>query len=269
MRDDLVSIVMPVYNGEDFIEDAVRSVQNQTVSNWELLISDDCSSDDSLEIATAFERTDPRIRVIKTGSRSGPAAARNRAIRLSAGRWIAFLDCDDAWHPEKLASTLRFMARKNLALAFTAYNRKSSSGVEPIFVPRSVTLSALLKTNFIATSTVILDRRHVPKFAMNESVGYDDYFAWLEIFRRGLPAAGLNRELTTYRKSQASVSSDKLRSARAVLRMMWRDLQLSPPEVIWYFLNYSLRGAIKHLKVFRWVRYLLAIPARKARKSSE
>jgi len=263
---NLVSIVMPVYNGADFIEDAVRSVQKQTIQNWELLIADDFSSDDSLKISVAFQKSDPRIRVITTLGRSGPAAARNRAIQRASGRWIAFLDCDDIWHPEKLAATLSFMSQKKLALAFTAYNRKSGSGLESIFVPNSVTMSSLLKTNFIATSTVVIDRGYVPNFAMNESVGYDDYFAWLEILRRGLSAAGLNRELTTYRKSRGSVSSDKLRSARSVFVMMWKDLQLSTPEVIWYFSNYSLRGAVKHFKIFRPLRYLVALAVKKRRK---
>ena len=266
MRSHRVSIVMPVFNGADFIREAILSVQAQTTSNWELIIADDLSSDDSVAIARAFAESDNRIHVISASHRNGPAAARNRAIQFAAGRWIAFLDCDDTWHPEKLTSTLTFMRKRNLALAYTAYIRLSGSKTEFIAVPSSASLSSLLKTNFIATSTVVIDRNFVPNVVMNELVGYDDYFAWLEILRAALPVGGLDQALTTYRKSRGSVSNNKLLSARAVLLMMWRDLRLSPVEVVWYFSNYAVRGALKHFEIFRGLNRRSFGPGRPAQK---
>ena len=120
--EDLISIVMPSYNTDKYIENSINSVINQTYTNWELIIVDDCSSDNTDEIIRGFD--DIRIRYVKNDRNSGAAISRNRALRLAQGRWIAFLDSDDLWRPEKLEKQLQFMKEHGYSFTFTDYRIK-------------------------------------------------------------------------------------------------------------------------------------------------
>jgi teichuronic acid biosynthesis glycosyltransferase TuaG len=246
MERNIVSVIMPVYNGANHIHDAIESVINQTYASWELLISDDVSTDESLGIALSYAELDPRIVVLSGLVRGGPAVARNRAIDEANGGWLAFLDSDDTWHPEKLSQTLEFAQTNELALAYTDYTRLAGSRSVVVRAPRAVTYRKLLHSNVVATSTVLVDRHLVPWLRMNEEHQPDDFIAWLEILREGLRAGGLSIPLTNYRKSAESHSGNKRRAALRVLRVLRYTQRLSWPEIIWYFLNYAIRGAFKH-----------------------
>jgi teichuronic acid biosynthesis glycosyltransferase TuaG len=246
MEKPLVSVVMPVHNGEQYLADAIQSVLGQTFVSWELLVSDDGSSDDSVSITRAFCRRDSRISLVTGATRGGPARARNRAIDVARGRWIAFLDCDDVWQPDKLSATLEFAQLNRLALAYTAYTRVSVKGSVLIQVLSTATYRKLLKSNHIATSTVLVDRELVPDLRMNEAFQPDDYIAWLGILKQGLAVGGLQRATTQYRKSRGSHSNNKVKAARRVFRLYRKQQMLSWPETLWYFGNYAVRGALKH-----------------------
>ena len=246
MEKPLVSVVMPVHNGEQYLAEAIQSVLGQTFVSWELLVSDDGSSDDSVSITRAFCRRDSRISLVTGATRGGPARARNRALDVARGRWIAFLDSDDVWQPDKLSATLEFAQLNRLALAYTAYTRLSARGSVLIQVPQTVTYRTLLKSNHITTSTVLVNRELVPDLRMKELFGFDDYIAWLGILSKGLPAGGLRIPLTRYRKHGGSFSSNKLQAARRVFRVYRKQQMLSWPETLWYFGNYAVRGALKH-----------------------
>lgn len=252
MSSPAVSVVMPVFNGARYLRQSVESVREQSFTSWELIISDDNSTDESVDIAKVYCRADPRITLEKTIRRGGPAAARNRAIAKAKGRWIAFLDSDDTWHPDKLVRSVDFAESHNLALTYTAYfSENSEKRARLVAVPREVTYRDLLKTNHITTSTVLVDRQLVGDFRMNENYRFDDYVAWLEILKAGLPAGGLAEPLTTYRKHGGSFSSNKLEAARRVFVIYSRHQKLSWPKIAWYFANYALQGAIKHRPVFK------------------
>ncbi len=246
MEHGLVSIIMPVYNGADFLSEAIESVINQTYPSWELLVSNDGSTDKSLNVARAYAETEPRIIVVSDSVRGGPAVARNRAIDKARGCWLAFLDSDDTWHPEKLSLTLRFAEDNNLALAYTAYTRLSGGRSAVIRVPREITHRKLLLSNVVPTSTALVDLRLVSGLRMNEKHQPDDFIAWLQILREGLKAGGLMIPLTTYRKAADSHSGNKWRAALRVWQVLRKTQALSWPAAVWYFLNYAVRGAIKH-----------------------
>jgi|AntAceMinimDraft_1070359.scaffolds.fasta_scaffold104202_1 teichuronic acid biosynthesis glycosyltransferase TuaG len=245
-----VSVVMPVFNGERFISASIESVLTQSFDNWELIVSDDASSDATRDIVAVFADQDSRIRLVTSERQSGPGAARNRAISVARGRWLAFLDSDDRWLPDKLALTLELAKDRGSGLTFTSYRRALAPDWKlgrEIRVPLRVTYKQLLRSNVIATSTVLIDTQLVPKVVMNEQETYDDYIAWLEILRPGRVACGLQQPLTIYRKGHQSYSAKKLKLSTEVLKIFVDVERLSRPQVAWYFSNYAVRGALKHL----------------------
>lgn len=247
-RTVLVSIIMPAYNSEAHITEAITSVLEQTYSQWELIISDDHSSDSTRAIAETFAEADNRILVITSDARSGPARARNRAISLAKGRWLAFLDSDDYWEPDKLRATIEFAQKSDGTLTFTGYRKLTEPSKKignPFPVSSSVTYFDLLKSNQITTSTVVIDRDRYPNFAMREDVFFDDYVAWLAILKDGHTAMSLPAPLTVYRTGRTSFSSNKVRAAKNVMKI-YREVEgLNFPLRCWYFANYALRGILK------------------------
>lgn len=246
-----VSIVMPVYNGEWFIAESIGSVISQGFENWELIVSDDGSTDATRDIVGDFVSRDPRVRIITGDGNTGPGAARNRALTVATGRWIAYLDSDDLWLPDKLARTLDFAKTRASALTYTSYSRALAPdwriGRE-ISAPSSASYRQLLRSNVINTSTVVLDTELLPGFRWSEHDRPEDYVAWLDILRSGHVAYGLQESLTIYRKGHKSGSANKLKSSLRVLRIFITRERLSPLEVAWYFSNYTLRGALKHFR---------------------
>ncbi len=247
-RTELVSVIMPAYNSEAHIAEAVNSVLRQSYSQWELIICDDHSSDSTRAIAETFAAADNRISLITSDAQGGPARARNRAISLGKGRWLAFLDSDDYWEPDKLKATLEFARKSDSTLTFTGYRKLTEPSKKignPVPVSSSVTYFDLLKSNQITTSTVVIDRNRYPNLAMREDVFFDDYVAWLSILKDGHTAMSLPAPLTVYRTGRKSFSSNKARAAKNVMKI-FRDVEgLNAPLRYWYFANYALRGILK------------------------
>ena len=195
-------------------------------------------------------REDPRVRLIRLERNSGPAGARNAALSASSGRYLAFLDSDDLWLPEKLDRQLAFMTEQNCALSYTAFRRISSDGRRVgrlITVPARMTYGDLLKNTAIATLTVMLDREKTGDPVMTD-VGYDDYTLWLEILRSGEVAQGLQEDLGRYRVVRGSVSSRPMRSADWVWRV-YRDIEkMSFAASAYCLCHYGARAFIKRLR---------------------
>lgn len=248
--DPLVSIICPAYNAARWITATVRSVQAQTHTQWELLVSDDCSTDDTRAIVAQLASEDDRIRLIGLTRNSGPAEARNAALAVARGRWIAFLDSDDLWLPEKLARSLHHARHQGAALVYTAYRRINAEATVTghlIHVPASITYRQLLGHTAIATSTVLLDRQKTGEIRM-QRVYYDDFVCWLGLLRQGLKASGLDEDLMRYRVVGGSVSRHKGRSAAKVWDIYRRTLGLGRPAATWHFLNYAARALLKYRK---------------------
>ena len=247
---DLVSIVTPAYNAERFVQKTIDSVKNQSYQKWELLIADDCSSDRTREIVAGESECDARIKLIKCDKNGGPAAARNAAISAARGRWLAFLDSDDWWLPEKLTKSIDHANAKRAALVYTGFRRVSWDGDtvgRQVEVPGSLSYRQLLGHTAIATSTVLIDRSLVGNVQM-QPVFYDDFVCWLGILKNGHLAYGLNEDLMRYRVVQNSVSRNKWRSAREVWKTYRRIEELGLLMSIWCFASYSARAFFKYSK---------------------
>lgn len=246
--DSLVSIVTPAYRAARFIGETIRSVQAQTYRDFEMLVVDDCSPDDTAAIVERFAAADPRIRLLRQAANGGPAAARNRALAEARGRWVAFLDGDDLWLPDKLERQLAFHRARGARISFTAFRRIDADGSR---LGRLVTVrdwldyDRLLCDTGIATSTVIVDRASTGPFWMKKTY-YDDYACWLELLRVGGLAAGLQEDLMRYRVLGGSVSRNKLRSALHVWRTYREVERLGWLRSAWSFANYAGRGVLKY-----------------------
>jgi teichuronic acid biosynthesis glycosyltransferase TuaG len=245
-----VSIITPAYNAAAHIGETIASVQAQTFEDWEMLIADDASSDDTCAVVAGFAAQDSRLTLIRQAENGGPAVARNAALAEARGRYICFLDSDDLWLPEKLERQLAFMAETGAAVGYTAFRRLSQDGRrvgKVIGVPASLTHEQLLKNTAIATLTVMIDREKTGPFRLTDA-GYDDYILWLELLGRGFTARGLQQDLARYRTVGGSVSSRPRRSIKWVWHI-YRDIEnLGPVMSLWCLAHYGVRAAIKRLR---------------------
>lgn len=244
----LVSIVTPAFNAAKFLSETIESVLAQNHRDWELLVVDDCSSDDTRRVAQEYAARDARIRVLALARNSGPAMARQAAVEAAQGRYVAFLDSDDLWLPQKLERQLAFMQARGAALSFTAFRRISRDGATVgrlIRVPESLSYHQLLGNTAIATSTAIVDRERTGPFRMVKTY-YDDFALWLELARRGHAAFGLDEDLMRYRVVGGSVSRNKGRSAMMVWRTYREVERLGLARSCWSFARYALNAVRKY-----------------------
>ncbi|QSB49341.1 glycosyltransferase family 2 protein [Parageobacillus toebii] len=249
-KDSLVSIVTPTYNAERFIKSAIQSVQLQTYSNWEMIIVDDCSQDNTVEIIKNEAEKDKRIKLIQLSKNSGAAVARNTAIQNARGKYIAFLDSDDLWYPEKLEKQVAFMQENDIAFSFTSYRIINEDGTETdkiINVPKEIDYKGLLKNTIIGCLTVMLDVSKLGLVQMPNIRTRQDTALWLSILKKGYKAYGIQEPLAKYRKVKGSISSNKLKMAKQNW-IMYRDLEnLNVIYASWCFVNYAWNALKKNL----------------------
>lgn len=205
---DLVSIIMPSYNTAQYIADSIRSVQAQTYKNWELLIVDDCSSDNSDDVVAPF-LSDARIRYLKNEVNSGAAVSRNYALREAKGRWIAFLDSDDLWQPEKLERQILFMEKENCHFSYTYYQEIDEAS-QPLGVtvqgPRHITKAGMLRFCWPGCLTVMYDAQVVGLLQIPDIRKNNDYAMWLYVIDKA-DCYLLPEILASYRRRHGSISN--------------------------------------------------------------
>jgi teichuronic acid biosynthesis glycosyltransferase TuaG len=243
----LVSIITPSWNVERLIGETILSVQAQTLGDWELLIADDCSTDNTPAVIESYAAKDARVKLIRQPRNGGPALARQAAIEQAQGRFIAFLDSDDLWLPAKLERQVAFARQHRAALSFTAFRRINEDGSitgRLITVPDSLTYDQLLKNTSIATLTALVDRDIAGNIAMKNE-GYDDFCLWLSILKPGHVAWGLNEDLARYRVRGVSVSSRPMRSAGWVWHIYRNVERLSLLKSVWCFAHWAARAWLK------------------------
>lgn len=213
MYTDLVSIVIPAHNAGRFIADTIQSIKSQTVENWEIIIVDDHSEDDLQSVVEPF-LADERIRLIQNKNKSGAANARNAGIDEANGRFLAFLDADDIWFPDKLESQLAFMEKNSCAFSFTAYEYATEDGVgvaKIVQVPATITYREAIKNTTIFTSTVMFDRSKLDnRLIYMPDVPSEDSATWWQVLRTGIVGYGMRDPKTLYRRSDGTLSSNKL-----------------------------------------------------------
>ena len=213
MNEPLVSIITPVYNAEMFLSDTIKSVQNQTYKNWEMLLVDDCSKDNSAQIIKEFQKYDDRIKYIKLEKNSGASVSRNTGIKNAKGRFIAFVDSDDIWKPEKLEVQVKYMLENNLGFTFTSYRYMKEDGEltnKVAKAPSKINYNGLLKNTIIGCSTVVIDTDIVEYFEMPLVRRGQDTATWLQILRKEKYAYGIDKDLVDYRLVGESLSSNKI-----------------------------------------------------------
>ena len=210
---DLVSIITPTYNSEKFISASIQSVQNQTYSNWELIIIDDCSSDKTLEIINNALQLDSRIKLYSLDKNEGTGAARNIGVANSKGSYISFLDSDDLWMPNKLESQLNFMKKNNLPFTFSFYECIDEEGLNMSIrkeAPKLTTYRKLFFCNYIGNSTAIYNAEILGKIPIDKIRKRQDWMLWLTILKKIKVAQPIPEVLAYYRVRKNSISASKI-----------------------------------------------------------
>lgn len=248
--DNFVSIIMSSYNSEKWIEESIKSVQAQTYKNWELIISDDASTDRTLEIIQKEAEKDSRIIVIQSEVNSGAAKARNKALKMAKGRYIAYLDSDDIWLPHKLEHQLSYMKRKKYAMCYTDYDIINSDGEyrKTIHVPRTVTYDGYLKRPITCTLSIILDRAVIDDklMIMPDIRRGQDGATWLQILKTGIIGYGLDESLAKYRRHKGSLSNNKIKAIKRVWYLYRKVEKLSFLYSCRCFISYAINAIKKY-----------------------
>lgn len=271
---ETVSIIVPVYNAAPYIVETIAMVMRQTYSNWELVLVEDCSPDESAAliretlVVNGFgkssvkqqdmrfveEYTDAlmrRIVLICKQKNEGAAAARNTGLLMAQGRYIAFLDADDVWYPVKLEKELRFMKDKQAGFVFTAYefgDERANPTGKVVHVPAELTYRQALSRTVIFTTTVMFDRNLIPEDLMKmPDVASEDTATWWQVLRAGYKAYGLDEVLAIYRRPAKSLSSNKLAAVRRIWNLYRRRENLSVIDSARYFILWAYRATARRL----------------------
>lgn len=208
----LVSIITPTYNSELFIQDLIQAVTAQTYQNWELLITDDCSSDDTCLVIERYIGKDARIKLFRLEQNSGAGAARNNSIKEANGKYIAFCDSDDRWLPDKLEKQLHFMKECNSSLSYTSYLTCTEEGKIKGCVQclKEISYPMIIRDNGIGCLTAVYDASKIGKFYMPTIRKRQDWCLWIKIIKATGAAQGLQENLAIYRLRANSISSNKV-----------------------------------------------------------
>lgn len=211
---ELVSIITASYNVEQYIAETIASVQSQTYQDWEMIITDDASTDNTCKIIEEIAKKDGRIKLLKLKQNSGPAVARNQSIKKARGRFIAFLDADDIWYPDKLALQVKLMLEQNISVSFTSYQHIDVAGKDLNYVINAIpnlSYAKLLKNNYIGNLTGMYDVSKLGKLYQPNLKKRQDWCFWLEALKRSnKPAVGIQQVLAKYRIRKGSVSRNKV-----------------------------------------------------------
>ncbi|EHZ2782108.1 glycosyltransferase family 2 protein [Vibrio parahaemolyticus] len=242
----LVSIIMPSYNSEGTILESIQSVLSQTYKNWELIIVDDRSIDNTWQVIQTYADKYDNIRVYQNKENLGAGASRNFAIKKARGRFIAFLDSDDLWTEDKLAEQIPFMLENNYPLTYTHYSRfNSEEELSVVTAPEYTTYKKLMYSNVIGCLTAVYDtqalgKRYMPLIRKRQDMGL-----WLDILKDTPKAYCLPKPLAKYRMD-SGMTANKF----SVLSYQWkfyRDVVgLSLPRSLFTFSVYAVKGTMKH-----------------------
>lgn len=243
-KNPLVSIVIPAYNCATFISDTIKSIQAQTYENWELFIINDCSTDNTKDIVKSV--SDARIKLVEQKKNGGAAKARNTGIMQAGGQFLAFIDSDDLWQPEKLEKQMKFMQEKGSAFSFTGYefsdeNAKPNGKI--VTVPETISYKQALRNTTIFTSTVMFDLSKISKEdILMPDVKSEDTATWWKVLKIINHADGLNENLSIYRRSKNTLSSDKKEAIKRIWNLYRKQEQLNLVSSSMNFIGYAFNA---------------------------
>ncbi|MCI8888346.1 MAG: glycosyltransferase family 2 protein [Hungatella sp.] len=249
----LISVVMPAYNGEKTIGQAIDSVIGQTFKNWELIVVNDQSKDRTKDLILDYAKRDERIRYAENQENSGVSFSRNRGVAMAEGQWIAFLDSDDAWEKEKLEEQVKLI-EGGARFVFTGSAFMNEAGQRLKFcmnIPEKISFRELLKQNVISCSSVLIEKALLEKYPMAQGNIHEDYAVWLKILRdQRICAWGIDKPLLIYRVSSGSKSGNKGKAALMHWRV-YRHIKLPIIPSVWYFSFYVVRNLKKYRNIWR------------------
>lgn len=241
---ELMSVIMPCYNAEKYISEAISSVLNQTYPDFKLYIINDSSTDSSKDIILSFN--DHRIVYLEMPENSGVACARNEGIKYCSGSYISFLDSDDLWHPTKLEKQVNLLNSgwDVICSNYITFTNDSMQKIQERKSPSIITYSDMLKSNFIGNLTGAYNCKALGKIEQKK-IGHEDYVMWLNILRKTQKAYCIQEVLAKYRLSNHSLSGNKLKAMKWQWFIYRNELQLSLPRSIYYFSHYILNALKK------------------------
>lgn len=251
--DDLVSIVVPVYNAAPYIEQTISMVLAQTYSNWELLLVDDCSTDRSVEVVRQImeKERSGRIQLFCLRTNLGAAGARNYGIDHANGRYLSFLDADDLWFPEKLQKELLFIKEKDAAFVCTSYefgDEQARGTGKVVHVPPVLSYKKALSRTVIFTTTVLIDMEKTGRELIRmPDVKSEDTATWWKIMKQGYQAYGLDEVLAIYRRPPQSLSSNKCEAVKRIWYLYRNCEKLSFPKSLFCLFFWALRATLRRI----------------------
>lgn len=249
----MISIITPVYKAKEYIDDTIQAVRSQTYQDWEWLMVEDCSPDGTGEyLEKQLEiLKDDRIRLIRLEKNGGAARARNKALEYAQGRYIAYIDADDLWLPDKLEKELAFMQEKQAGFVFTGYEFADEKGVPTgkiVRVPETITYKQALKNTTIFTTTVLFDTEKIPKDQLDMPiVKSEDTALWWKILKKYKVAYGLDENLALYRRPAASLSSNKVEAVKRIWNLYRKQERLNIFYSAWNFCFWAFRAVARRV----------------------
>ena len=247
-KKELISIIVPVYNAEHFLADTIKTVQDQTYQNWEMILVDDYSKDNSIKVIQKAMKKDKRIKLFCQKQNGGAALARNRGIMEASGDYICFLDADDLWHKDKLQKQLNFMKENKCAFSFTGYQFVNVYGIKngkKVWVPKKISYKDALKNTTISTITTmfnmyIIDKKDI----MMPTVKSEDTATWWQVLKKVNYAYSINEILSYYRRSKNTSSSNKIKAVKQTWNLYRNVEKFNIIKSLYYF-GWYIFNAIK------------------------
>lgn len=247
-KNELISVIMPAYNAEKTLSQAIESVLKQSYKYLELIIVDDCSNDQTLLLARKYEKQDKRVHVLSNQTNRGVSFTRHKAVKEATGKWLAFLDSDDVWMSDKIEKQIALQRKRNAKLTFTGSAFMNSEGDRinsQLHVPAEICYRQLLKQNLISNSSVLVNKAAYQKHEIIGDSMHEDFACWLKMLRDGETAYGIDEPLIIYRLSPNSKSGNKLKAAK----MNWntyRGIGLGIMTAGYYMIWYAVNGVKKY-----------------------
>lgn len=246
----MVSIITPTYNAENYIGETIESVRNQTYQDWEMIIIDDCSTDNTSVIIKGYADNDSRIKLIKAPQNGGVAKARNLGLEQAQGDYIAFVDSDDLWKPDKLEKQVAFMKEKGGVLSYTdfqKFNTEDGSLGKVMKCPAKMKANDILKNTAIGCLTVMVDKKQAGEFRMPPLGHTEDNCTWYHILKKtNQTAYNVGEVLSLYRDGNASMTKNKGKSAKQQWYTYRGYFKFSRIKSAYYFTWYAINAVLRH-----------------------
>lgn len=252
MEENLVSIITPCYNAGNVISETIESVLAQTYQNWELLICDDCSTDNSVDVIKTYCEKDPRIKLFSTPRNTGtPAEPRNIAINNASGFCLAFLDADDIWLPTKLETEVKLMVDNDYMMVYSDYEKISWDGKRNghvIKAPDTATYNDMVKSCVVPACITTMVRRDVVSNIRFKTMPKEDYAFWLKVFRKGFTAYNTKTLQGLYRQTKNSRSANKFKLISGQWNILRKEEKIGFFRALYYMTVFMIKGYLKYIK---------------------